>query len=347
MMENNDPFFSAINTAAAAAAASAANYFPWRRPQLLGSADLDAPRNRSARRKRKRKSSHGVRRRRRSSVKEEEEENNDNDDDDDEEEEDEEDENPLLSPNKLTDQDSNPKRCRADQSERTATINPKTAEIGANRDSNEKENSSSKQDYIHVRARRGQATDSHSLAERVRREKISERMKLLQNLVPGCNKVMGKALMLDEIINYVQSLQRQVELLSMKLAAVNPLDFCVNSLLRPKDQQQAPDLPAAQIYHRSENSSAGSSYSQRINGTPLESFENKFVFDELDPSFCSSISMEFPTLNGFADATQLGNFWEDDLQSVVQMGFFGQSRDAQANLLAELLRPCDDRQQED
>ncbi|GJN37167.1 hypothetical protein PR202_gb26093 [Eleusine coracana subsp. coracana] len=44
-------------------------------------------------------------------------------------------------------------------------------------------------DYIHVRARRGQATDSHSLAERVRREKISERMKLLQSLVPGCNKV--------------------------------------------------------------------------------------------------------------------------------------------------------------
>ncbi|XVF28967.1 hypothetical protein REPUB_Repub15cG0079100 [Reevesia pubescens] len=66
-------------------------------------------------------------------------------------------------------------------------------------------------DYIHVRARRGQATDSHSLAERVRREKISERMKFLQDLVPGCNKVTGKAVMLDEIINYVQSLQRQVE----------------------------------------------------------------------------------------------------------------------------------------
>lgn len=45
----------------------------------------------------------------------------------------------------------------------------------------------------------------------VRREKISERMNLLQDLVPGCNKVIGKALMLDEIINYVQSLQRQVE----------------------------------------------------------------------------------------------------------------------------------------
>ncbi|XP_010319491.1 transcription factor BHLH089-like isoform X2 [Solanum lycopersicum] len=76
-------------------------------------------------------------------------------------------------------------------------------------------------DYIHVRARRGQATDSHSLAERARREKISDRMKILQDLVPGCNKVIGKALVLDEIINYVQSLQRQVEFLSMKLEAVN------------------------------------------------------------------------------------------------------------------------------
>ncbi|XP_042385395.1 transcription factor bHLH78-like [Zingiber officinale] len=74
-------------------------------------------------------------------------------------------------------------------------------------------------DYIHVRARRGEATDSHSLAERVRRERISERMKLLQGLVPGCNKITSKALVLDEIINYVQSLQRQVEFLSTKLAA--------------------------------------------------------------------------------------------------------------------------------
>ncbi|ESQ43498.1 hypothetical protein EUTSA_v10014242mg [Eutrema salsugineum] len=80
-------------------------------------------------------------------------------------------------------------------------------------------------DYIHVRARRGQATDSHSLAERVRREKISERMKTLQNLVPGCNKVTGKALMLDEIIKYVQSLQNQVEFLSMKLASISPVVY--------------------------------------------------------------------------------------------------------------------------
>ncbi|KAJ6792819.1 transcription factor bHLH63-like [Iris pallida] len=84
---------------------------------------------------------------------------------------------------------------------------------------------------IHVRARRGQATDSHSLAERVRRERISERMKYLQGLVPGCNKITGKAGMLDEIINYVQSLQKQVEFLSMKLATVNPRpDFNMEAL---------------------------------------------------------------------------------------------------------------------
>ncbi|KAJ9184732.1 hypothetical protein P3X46_004431 [Hevea brasiliensis] len=86
--------------------------------------------------------------------------------------------------------------------------------------------------YVHVRARRGQATDSHSLAERARREKINARMKLLQELVPGCNKISGTALVLDEIINHVQSLQRQVEFLSMRLAAVNPrIDFNLDSTL--------------------------------------------------------------------------------------------------------------------
>ncbi|KAK1323965.1 Transcription factor bHLH74 [Acorus calamus] len=98
-----------------------------------------------------------------------------------------------------------------------------------------------KEDYIHVRARRGQATNSHSLAERVRREKISERMRFLQDLVPGCNKITGKAVMLDEIINYVQSLQRQVEFLSMKLAAVNPeLNFDIEQILS-KDIFQSRD----------------------------------------------------------------------------------------------------------
>ncbi|XVF09583.1 hypothetical protein REPUB_Repub07fG0106800 [Reevesia pubescens] len=86
--------------------------------------------------------------------------------------------------------------------------------------SNEKEEEKPKE-VVHVRARRGQATDSHSLAERVRRGKINERLKCLQDIVPGCYKTMGMAVMLDEIINYVRSLQNQVEFLSMKLSAAS------------------------------------------------------------------------------------------------------------------------------
>ncbi|XP_038885628.1 transcription factor bHLH74-like isoform X4 [Benincasa hispida] len=61
-----------------------------------------------------------------------------------------------------------------------------------------------------------------SSPNKVRREKINERMKLLQELVPGCNQITGKTVVLDTIINYVQSLQQQVEFLSMKLANVGP-----------------------------------------------------------------------------------------------------------------------------
>ncbi|KAE8782645.1 transcription factor bHLH82-like [Hordeum vulgare] len=76
------------------------------------------------------------------------------------------------------------------------------------------------------RARRGQATDPHSIAERLRRERIAERMKALQELVPSANKT-DKASMLDEIIDYVKFLQLQVKVLSMSrlggAAAVGPL----------------------------------------------------------------------------------------------------------------------------
>ncbi|XP_006573185.1 transcription factor bHLH49 isoform X2 [Glycine max] len=122
----------------------------------------------------------------------------------------------------------------------TAKASGKNAKLGSQASDPPKE------EYIHVRARRGQATNSHSLAERVRREKISERMKFLQDLVPGCSKVTGKAVMLDEIINYVQSLQRQVEFLSMKLATVNPrLDFNIEGLLAKDILQQRPGPSSA------------------------------------------------------------------------------------------------------
>ncbi|XVF01095.1 hypothetical protein REPUB_Repub04eG0058500 [Reevesia pubescens] len=130
----------------------------------------------------------------------------------------EEGESKITGSNPNTNKSSSKNNKKKETSTDTSKENSKVSEV-------------QKPDYIHVRARRGQATDSHSLAERVRREKISERMKYLQDLVPGCNKITGKAGMLDEIINYVQSLQRQVEFLSMKLASVNPrLDFNIENL---------------------------------------------------------------------------------------------------------------------
>ncbi|CAL9777684.1 unnamed protein product, partial [Musa acuminata subsp. burmannicoides] len=98
-------------------------------------------------------------------------------------------------------------------------------------------------DFIHVRARRGEATDSHSLAERVRRKKISERMDVLQGLVPGCHQMKGKALILDEIINYVRSLQNQVEFLSMKLALLSPMLHDLGYLSGQPEVGEEPFLP--------------------------------------------------------------------------------------------------------
>ncbi|KAL9235900.1 hypothetical protein vseg_010628 [Gypsophila vaccaria] len=101
-------------------------------------------------------------------------------------------------------------------------------------------------EVVHVRAKRGQATDSHSLAERVRRERINEKLKVLQDLVPGCYKTMAMAAMLDVIINYVRSLQNQIEFLSMKLSAASMVyDFnspeaeAIETLLRTRNPLEA------------------------------------------------------------------------------------------------------------
>ncbi|KAL4586634.1 hypothetical protein LXL04_011275 [Taraxacum kok-saghyz] len=90
-------------------------------------------------------------------------------------------------------------------------------------------------DVVHVRAKRGEATDSHSLAERMRREKINEKLRRLQDLVPGCYKTMGMSVMLEVIINYVRSLQNQIEFLSMKLSAASMFYDFNNSEMDPLD----------------------------------------------------------------------------------------------------------------
>ncbi|XP_068322544.1 transcription factor RSL2-like [Pyrus communis] len=63
------------------------------------------------------------------------------------------------------------------------------------------------------RARRGSATDPQSLYARKRREKINERLRVLQGLIPNGTKV-DISTMLEEAVHYVKFLQLQIKLLS-------------------------------------------------------------------------------------------------------------------------------------
>ncbi|KAI9084372.1 hypothetical protein K1719_033714 [Acacia pycnantha] len=65
-----------------------------------------------------------------------------------------------------------------------------------------------------VRAKRGHATHPRSIAERVRRTRISDRIRKLQDLVPNMDKQTNTAEMLDEAVAYVKSLQKQIEALT-------------------------------------------------------------------------------------------------------------------------------------
>ncbi|CAN6204932.1 unnamed protein product [Urochloa humidicola] len=169
-------------------------------------------------------------------------------------------------------------------------------------------------DYVHVRARRGQATDSHSLAERVRREKISQRMKFLQDLVPGCNKVVGKALMLDEIINYVQSLQQQVEFLSMKLATVNPqLDFSNLSTLLHKDMYQSCGPSVNSVFPLE---SAGTTFPFCEQADIFQSLVSGAMEDQCSLSLLDT-ALPHTTNPQFAFQKQQRDFWEDGLQTTL------------------------------
>ncbi|TVU41135.1 hypothetical protein EJB05_14631, partial [Eragrostis curvula] len=62
--------------------------------------------------------------------------------------------------------------------------------------------------------RRTRAAEVHNLSERRRRDRINEKMRALQELVPHCNKT-DKASILDDAIEYLKSLQLQVQVMWM------------------------------------------------------------------------------------------------------------------------------------
>lgn len=82
-------------------------------------------------------------------------------------------------------------------------------------------------------AKRSRAAEVHNLSERRRRDRINEKMRALQELIPRCNK-SDKASMLDEAIEYLKSLQLQVQMMSMGCGVV-PMMF-------PGVQQYMPNM---------------------------------------------------------------------------------------------------------
>ncbi|GAB2269600.1 hypothetical protein Dimus_004525 [Dionaea muscipula] len=64
-------------------------------------------------------------------------------------------------------------------------------------------------------SKRARAAEVHNLSEKRRRQRINEKMKALQKLIPNSNKT-DKASMLDEAIEYLKQLQLQVQMLAMR-----------------------------------------------------------------------------------------------------------------------------------
>ncbi|CAA3001176.1 transcription factor bHLH81-like [Olea europaea subsp. europaea] len=62
-----------------------------------------------------------------------------------------------------------------------------------------------------TRAKRGCATHPRSIAERVRRTRISDRIRKLQELVPDMDKQTNTTDMLDEAVAYVKFLQNEIQ----------------------------------------------------------------------------------------------------------------------------------------
>ncbi|XP_062181212.1 transcription factor APG-like [Phragmites australis] len=74
--------------------------------------------------------------------------------------------------------------------------------------------------------KRTRTAEVHNLSERRRRDRINEKMRALQELIPNCNKI-DKASMLEEAIEYLKTLQLQVQMMSMGTG------MCVPPMLLP------------------------------------------------------------------------------------------------------------------
>ncbi|KAK2353995.1 transcription factor bHLH130 [Trifolium repens] len=81
-----------------------------------------------------------------------------------------------------------------------------------------------------IRAKRGFATHPRSIAERERRIRISARIKKLQDLFPNSDKQASTADMLDEAVQYIKDLRKQLKILTDTKAnckcTIHAFDVC-------------------------------------------------------------------------------------------------------------------------
>ncbi|XP_072961751.1 transcription factor PHYTOCHROME INTERACTING FACTOR-LIKE 15-like [Typha angustifolia] len=88
--------------------------------------------------------------------------------------------------------------------------------------------------------KRSRAAQVHNLSERRRRDRINEKMCALQELIPNCNKV-DKASMLDEAIEYLKTLQLQLQMMTMGSG------LCMPPMMLPPGMQQMAMPPMAHL----------------------------------------------------------------------------------------------------
>ncbi|KAM7250563.1 hypothetical protein ACFE04_022446 [Oxalis oulophora] len=108
-------------------------------------------------------------------------------------------------------------RKNALKSNKVEVARPATSSVSSEQDESNNGSVSSKETVDlqngKARATRGAATDPQSLYARKRRERINERLRTLQNLVPNGTKV-DISTMLEEAVEYVKFLQLQIKMLS-------------------------------------------------------------------------------------------------------------------------------------
>ncbi|XP_072982684.1 transcription factor UNE10-like isoform X2 [Typha latifolia] len=93
---------------------------------------------------------------------------------------------------------------------------------GACEEEEEEEEEEEKAGRSSISTKRSRAAAIHNQSERKRRDRINQRIKTLQKLVPNSSKT-DKASMLDEVIEYLKQLQAQVQMMNRMSSMMMPM----------------------------------------------------------------------------------------------------------------------------